>query len=191
MCTGTLGNAFWALVALYVFLTLGWPLFFSQQRSGFHNRIFTLYKFRTMSNQHDEHGRLLADEFRVPRAGALLRRTKLDELPQFLNVLRGEMSLVGPRPLLIQYLERYSIEQNRRHEVKPGITGLAQVSGGNRLSWEQKFELDVRYVDNLSWMQDVKIVLRTGLLIIRRLGGSTDEVTATEFEGAKSSVNHQ
>jgi len=150
-----------ALVALAVRLALGRPLLFRQLRPGLGGRPFTLLKFRTMTEARDEDGRLLPDDQRLRRFGSFLRRTSLDELPELFNVLRGEMSLVGPRPLLMEYLDRYTPQQARRHEVKPGITGWAQVNGRNALTWEEKFELDVWYVDHMSSWLDVKILAMT------------------------------
>jgi sugar transferase EpsL len=139
---------------------------------GRHGAGFTLHKFRTMTSQADANGRLLSDEVRLTRFGKFLRATSLDELPSVFNVLRGEMSLVGPRPLLVEYLALYSVEQFRRHEVVPGITGLAQVSGRNQVSWERRFELDVWYVDNVSFKLDMQILLKTLLVVLRRRGVS-------------------
>jgi lipopolysaccharide/colanic/teichoic acid biosynthesis glycosyltransferase len=150
-----------AIVALLVRSRLGAPMFFSQQRPGLRGRPFTLLKFRTMTDKRDAQGNLLPDAERIPAFGRFLRSTSLDELPELLNVLRGEMSLVGPRPLLMQYLDRYTHEQMRRHEVKPGITGWAQVNGRNTLTWEQKFDLDIWYVDHLALWLDLKILTLT------------------------------
>jgi lipopolysaccharide/colanic/teichoic acid biosynthesis glycosyltransferase len=170
-------------VALLVRWKLGAPVFFRQQRPGKDERIFTLVKFRTMLDT-DEGAGLVTDEQRMTRVGALLRSTSLDELPTLWNVLKGDMSLVGPRPLLVQYLERYSPEQRRRHEVRPGITGLAQVSGRNALGWEAKFSLDVDYVDRRSLALDMKILLRTVMKVLAR-NGISDGVGPTmgEFKG--------
>jgi len=171
-------------VALFVRLKLGKPLLFCQRRPGQGGEPFTILKFRTMTDSCDENGDLLPDAQRLTRLGQFLRSTSLDELPELINVLRGEMSLVGPRPLLMQYLGRYSPEQARRHEVRPGITGWAQVNGRNALSWEEKFELDVWYVDHLSLWLDLKIVFLTLLKIVRREGiNQPGQATMEEFLG--------
>jgi sugar transferase EpsL len=173
-----------ALVALCVRLRLGSPVLFCQQRPGLHGRAFILLKFRTMTEAHDAQGHLLSDAERLTPLGRFLRSTSLDELPEFLNVLRGEMSLVGPRPLLTKYLERYTSEQMRRHDVRPGITGWAQVNGRNAITWEHKFALDVWYVDHLSCWLDLKIVVLTVWRILRRDGiNEPGQATAQEFMG--------
>ncbi len=172
-------------VALGVWLSLGSPVFFRQTRPGLHGRPFRLLKFRTMADLTDNEGRLLPDEKRLTRVGRLLRATSLDELPELFNVLRGDMSLVGPRPLLMKYLARYTPEQMRRHEVRPGLTGWAQVNGRNAISWEEKFELDVWYVDNWSLWLDVRIIARTILKVLRREGISQEgKATMEEFMGS-------
>ena len=159
-------------------------VFFKQKRPGLGGKPFTVYKFQTMTNQTDENGILLPDEKRLTVVGKFLRSTSLDELPALINVLKGDMSLVGPRPLLMQYLERYTPEQARRHEVKPGITGWAQVNGRNAISWEEKFKLDVWYVDNWSIPLDFKILWLTIVKVIRRDDISHDEhATMPEFMG--------
>jgi lipopolysaccharide/colanic/teichoic acid biosynthesis glycosyltransferase len=157
-------------VTLLVWRRHGWPLLFRQQRPGYGGRPFTVLKFRTMTNARDAAGNLLPEEQRLTRLGRTLRSTSLDELPELFNVLRGEMSLVGPRPLLMQYLPRYSPEQSRRHHVLPGITGWAQVNGRNALTWEEKFRLDVWYVDHWSLWLDVRILALTLWKVIRREG---------------------
>jgi len=173
-----------ALVALLVRLKLGSPVLFRQVRPGLHGRPFTMLKFRTMTGARDASGQLLPDSQRLTPFGRFLRSTSLDELPELINVLRGDMSLVGPRPLLMQYLERYTPEQRRRHEVRPGITGWAQVNGRNALSWERKFELDVWYVDHQSPWLDLKIIFMTVWKIFRRDGISQPgQATAEEFRG--------
>jgi sugar transferase EpsL len=172
------------LVALCVRCRLGSPVLFCQQRPGLHGRSFTLLKFRTMTEARDEQGHLLPDAERLTSLGRFLRSTSLDELPEFLNVLRGEMSLVGPRPLLMKYLERYTPEQMRRHSVRPGITGWAQVNGRNAITWEHKFALDVWYVDHLTCWLDMKIVGLTVWRILRRDGiNEPGQATAQEFMG--------
>jgi sugar transferase EpsL len=158
------------LIALAVWRTMGRPVLFRQARPGLHGKPFVMYKFRTMRDLRDAEGNLLPDEARLTPFGRWLRTTSLDELPELVNVLRGEMSLVGPRPLLMEYLERYTPEQARRHEVKPGITGWAQIHGRNNLSWEERFRLDVWYVDHWSLWLDLKILWRTLWMVLRREG---------------------
>ena len=172
------------LLALAVRLTLGSSVLFCQQRPGLHGQPFIIYKFRTMTDARDAQGNLLPDAERLTRLGRFLRSTSLDELPELFNVLKGDMSLVGPRPLLMQYLERYTPEQMRRHEVKPGITGWAQVNGRNALTWEQKFALDVWYVDHQSLWLDLKIITLTVWKILTREGISQPgQATMEEFAG--------
>jgi sugar transferase EpsL len=176
-----------AIVALAVRLRLGSPVLFRQRRPGLHGAPFELAKFRTMRDARDRAGRPLPDEDRLDWFGHLLRATSLDELPELWNVLKGDMSLVGPRPLLMQYLDRYTPEQMRRHDVRPGITGLAQVSGRNSLEWERKFQLDVEYVDRCSLRLDAGILCRTLVALVRRDGISRDgHATAPEFLGRKA-----
>jgi sugar transferase EpsL len=158
------------LIALLVWRTMGRPVLFRQVRPGLHGKPFVMYKFRTMRDLRDAEGKLLPDEARLTPFGRWLRSTSLDELPELLNVLRGEMSLVGPRPLLMEYLDRYTPEQARRHEVKPGITGWAQIHGRNNLSWDERFKLDVWYVDHWSLWLDLKILWRTLWMVLRREG---------------------
>ena len=172
------------VLALTVRLRLGSPLLFRQQRPGLHGKPFTLYKFRTMTDARDAQGHLLPDSERLTHFGRFLRSTSLDELPELWNVLKGDMSLVGPRPLLMQYLDRYTPEQMRRHEVRPGLTGWAQVNGRNALTWEQKFALDVWYVDHVSLWLDLKIIVLTVWKILKREGISQPgHVTMEEFYG--------
>jgi sugar transferase EpsL len=156
-----------AVIALVVWYGIGRPILFRQKRPGLKKRLFTMYKFRTMASAVDHDGNPLPDEVRVTKTGRWLRKTSLDELPALINVFRGEMSLVGPRPLLVDYLPLYSPEQQRRHDVRPGITGLAQVMGRNRLSWEERFELDVWYVDNWSMRLDLTILAKTVVKVLR------------------------
>jgi sugar transferase EpsL len=178
------------LVALLVFSKLGTPIIFRQQRPGLYGKAFMMLKFRTMSNQTDIVGNLLPDAQRLTAFGKFLRASSLDELPEFINVLRGEMSLVGPRPLLMKYLERYNPEQARRHEVRPGITGWSQINGRNAISWENKFKLDVWYVDNLSFWLDIKILWLTMWKVIKREGISQgNEATMPEFRGIPAYPN--
>jgi lipopolysaccharide/colanic/teichoic acid biosynthesis glycosyltransferase len=172
-------------VAVLVRIQHGSPVLFAQVRPGFQGRLFTLRKFRTMTNARDEAGNLLPDEVRLTKLGRFLRASSLDELPELLNVLKGEMSLVGPRPLLVQYLDRYSPEQARRHNVLPGITGWAQIHGRNAITWEDKFRLDVWYVDHWSLWLDLKILWQTFTKVIRREGISQPgHATAEEFMGS-------
>ena len=176
------------VVAVLIWARLGRPVIFRQQRPGLHGRPFVLRKFRTMTRAVDPQGRPLPDAERLTRLGRLLRSTSLDELPTLWNVVRGDMSLVGPRPLLMQYLDRYTPEQARRHEVRPGITGWAQINGRNALSWEDKFRLDVWYVDHQSLWLDLRILLRTLGKVLSREGISQrGEATAREFMGTKES----
>lgn len=172
------------LTALFAFFKIGKPILFRQVRPGRGGQLFCIYKFRSMTNERDESGELLADERRLGTAGLFLRKTSLDELPQFFNVLKGEMSFVGPRPLLVEYLELYSDEQKKRQDVKPGITGWAQVNGRNSISWKQKFEYDVWYVQNQSFLLDMKIIWMTFLKVITKSDvTSMTSVTMEKFEG--------
>ncbi len=173
-----------AATALIILIKEGRPVLFRQQRPGRGGKLFTLNKFRTMRNAVDRQGRPLPDEQRLSRFGRTLRSTSIDELPELFNVLRGEMSIVGPRPLLAAYLERYNAQQARRHEVLPGITGWAQINGRNALTWDEKFRLDVWYVDHWSLWLDIKIIALTVLKVIRREGISQEgHATAEEFRG--------
>ena len=174
-----------APLAVLVYLNLGSPVLFRQQRPGLLGKPFTFYKFRTMNNRTDENGRLLPDEDRLTGFGSFLRGTSLDELPQLFNVIRGDMSLVGPRPLLMEYLDLYTDEQARRHEARPGITGWAQVNGRNAITWEEKFRLDLWYVDNRSFLLDLRIILLTVVRIIRKEGiNQAGMATAEKFRGS-------
>jgi lipopolysaccharide/colanic/teichoic acid biosynthesis glycosyltransferase len=176
-------------IALAIRFTLGKPVLFRQARPGRHGRIFTLYKFRTMRNATAPAGDLLPDTERLTALGTFLRRTSLDELPQLWNVLRGDLSLVGPRPLLPQYLDRYNQVQARRHEIRPGITGWAQVNGRNALSWEDKFALDVWYVDNWNLVLDLKILWMTFIKVLKREGiQANNHATMPEFQGSADTV---
>lgn len=173
-------------VALAVRLGIGHPVLFRQQRPGLYGKPFDFLKFRTMTNTRDGQGRLLPDEMRLTAIGRLLRRLSLDELPQLLNVIKGDMSLVGPRPLLSKYLPLYDAQQARRHEVRPGVTGWAQINGRNALSWEDKFALDVWYVDHRTPQLDLKILWLTLIRVLRREGISADgHATMPEFTGTK------
>lgn len=178
---------FWWLYIVLYFLVkknLGSPVFFSQDRPGKDEKIFKMYKFRSMLNSTDSKGKLLSDVERLTKFSKLLRATSLDEIPEIWNVLKGEMSFVGPRPLLVQYLERYNSEQKKRHNVRPGITGWAQVNGRNAISWEQKFKLDVEYVEKYSFLMDMKILFLTVKKVFVREGISQEgNVTMEEFKG--------
>lgn len=185
-CAFALALPVMAVIALLIRRTLGRPVLFRQIRPGLNGKPFGLYKFRTMTDARDGEGRLLPDEARLTTFGRFLRSTSLDELPELWNVLRGDMSLVGPRPLLMAYLDRYDSEQMRRHHVKPGLTGWAQVNGRNALTWEDKFRLDVWYVDNQSLLLDLKILFLTMGIVLRREGISQEgHSTAEEFMGKK------
>lgn len=172
----------WVLVAN----KLGRPVIFTQERPGYKGKVFKLYKFRTMTDERDENGKLLPDEKRLTAFGKKLRSTSLDELPEFFNILKGDMSFVGPRPLLVQYLPLYNKEQARRHDVLPGLTGWAQVNGRNAISWEEKFKLDVEYVDRVSFLFDLKIIFMTIGSVLKREGISqAGEATMEFFTGTK------
>ncbi len=176
------------IVALLIKLNRDGPVLFKQERPGLNGKIFKVYKFRTMSvKTHDEKGRELSDFERMSKIGNLLRKTSVDELPQFINILKGDMSFIGPRPLLTEYLDLYTPEQMRRHEVRPGISGWAQVNGRNTITWEEKFMLDVEYVDNMSFGMDVKIFVRTILNVLKQDGINSDaENTMEKFQGTKN-----
>jgi len=174
------------ITALLVYFKIGRPILFKQVRPGLNEQLFTIYKFRTMSNEIDKNGDLLPDKDRLKGIGVIIRKASLDELPQLFNVLRGEMSFVGPRPLLVEYLELYNYEQKRRHSVLPGITGWAQVNGRNAISWEDKFKYDIWYVDNQSFWLDTKILWMTFLKVIKRSDISSDtSVSMEKFRGNK------
>jgi len=176
------------LIAILILVTMGRPIIFKQQRPGLEGKPFFIHKFRTMSLEQDEEGALLEDKYRLTWFGKLLRKLSLDELPQLFNVLRGDLSFVGPRPLLMEYLPLYSITQARRHEVPPGITGWAQVNGRNAVSWEDRFELDVWYVDHQSFYLDLKIIIMTMIKVMKREGVSqTGHATMSKFRGTKES----
>lgn len=168
------------IVALLVKINLGSPVIFKQQRPGLNEKIFTLYKFRTMTDERDEDGELLPDGIRLTRFGKFLRSMSLDELPELFNILKGDMSFIGPRPLLVQYLPLYNDYQKRRHGMRPGLSGLAQVSGRNSLSWEEKFNLDVEYVDNVNFIEDLRILFLTIIKVLKREGISSDKAATME-----------
>jgi lipopolysaccharide/colanic/teichoic acid biosynthesis glycosyltransferase len=179
-------SPFLLLIALVVWIGLGSPIIFGQKRPGYKARIFTIYKFRTMRDAKGKDGKLLPDSDRLTGLGRFLRSFSLDELPELINVLKGEMSIVGPRPLLIVYLDRYTPEQSRRHDVLPGITGWAQVNGRNALSWEEKFALDVWYVDHWSFWLDIKILFMSVWKVLKRESINTPgQATSPEFMGTK------
>ena len=172
------------IIAILVRIKLGSPVIFKQPRPGLNEEVFILYKFRTMTDERDENGELLPDEVRLTSFGKFLRSTSLDELPELWNILKGEMSFVGPRPLLVEYLSLYNDEQRHRHEVRPGLTGLAQVSGRNAISWEEKFQLDCQYVHQVTFRGDLSILAKTVWAVFKQEGISSEtSMTMEEFEG--------
>ena len=174
------------VLCVLVRVKLGSPVLFKQKRPGKNGKIFTLYKFRTMTDERDENGELLPDEIRLTKFGQLMRSLSLDELPEFINILKGDMSFVGPRPLLTEYLELYNERQAMRHNVRPGLTGLAQANGRNLLTWEDRFEYDVEYVENISLWLDIKILLKTVSGVLKREGiSSENSATMERFTGDK------
>jgi undecaprenyl phosphate N,N'-diacetylbacillosamine 1-phosphate transferase len=178
------------IVALLVRVKLGSPVIFKQQRPGLNEKIFTLYKFRTMTDEKDEKGELLPSEKRITSFGKSLRATSLDELPELFNILKGDMSIIGPRPLLVDYLPLYNKKQKLRHRVRPGLSGLAQISGRNLIGWDDRFKLDVQYVESVSFLGDLKIVLLTLNRVIKGEGISPEgTVTMRRFEGSKTKEN--
>ena len=175
----------YAIVAILVRVKLGSPVIFCQERPGKDEKIFKLYKFRSMTDERDENGNLLPDDVRLTKFGRILRSTSLDELPEAWNILKGDMSVIGPRPLLVKYLPRYNAHQARRHEVKPGLSGYAQVHGRNTVTWEEKFNLDVWYVNHVSFWLDVKLVVQTVIKALKREGISSESnATMEEFLGS-------
>lgn len=175
------------IIALLVRINLGSPIIFKQERPGLNEEIFTMYKFRTMTNETDENGVLLPNELRHTRFGRILRSTSLDELPELFNILKGDMSFIGPRPLLIEYLPLYNAHQKKRHDVRPGLSGLAQVRGRNSISWEEKFDYDLYYVENISFLLDVKLMFETIIKVIKRDGvNSSETVTMEKFTGTEN-----
>ena len=176
------------ITAILVRIKLGSPIIFRQERPGLNGKIFMLYKFRTMTDKKDENGDLLPDEVRLTNFGKKLRSTSLDELPELFNILNGDMAVVGPRPLLVRYLPRYNAHQARRHEVRPGFTGYAQVNGRNSITWEDKFDKDVYYVDHVTFVGDWKIIFQTVRTVLKREGISSDtSATMEEFMGNQAS----
>lgn len=174
------------IVAILVRVKLGSPVIFKQQRPGKDEKIFTLYKFRTMTNKKDENGNLLPDSERLTKFGKTLRSTSLDELPELFNILKGDMSIVGPRPLLVEYLKLYNEEQKHRHDVRPGLTGLAQISGRNSISWNKKFKEDIFYINNITFIMDIKIIFKTITKVFKREGISQiNNDTMEKFKGNK------
>lgn len=172
------------ILAILVRVKLGGPVIFKQERPGLNGKVFKLYKFRTMTDAKDENGNLLDDEYRLTSFGKKLRSTSLDELPELYNILKGDMSIVGPRPLLVKYLPLYSDEQKRRHDVRPGLTGLAQVSGRNAITWTEKFNKDIEYVDKVSFGLDVSIFFKTIYCVLKREGINSDSAaTMEDFTG--------
>ena len=172
------------VVAVLVRVKLGSPVIFKQKRPGLNEKIFTMYKFRTMTDERDENGELLPNHLRFTKLGKILRATSLDELPEFFNILKGDMTLVGPRPLLVEYLPLYNEHQKRRHEVRPGLSGLAQINGRNAISWKDKFDYDVKYVDNISFLLDCKIIFETVLKVFKSEDiNSSETVTMEKFRG--------
>jgi sugar transferase EpsL len=180
-------SSIFLITAILIRIKLGSPIIFKQERPGLHGKVFSVYKFRTMTDERDVDGELLPDNIRLTSFGKLVRKLSLDELPQLLNVIKGDISLVGPRPLLVEYLELYNSEQARRHEVRPGITGWAQVNGRNVISWEEKFKLDVWYVDNQTLLLDIKIILMTIMKVFKSEGiNQPGQATAEKFKGSKN-----
>ena len=177
------------VTAVLVRIKLGSPVIFKQERPGKDEKVFTLYKFRTMTDKRDSNGNLLPDEIRLTKFGKLLRSTSLDELPELVNIIKGDMSIVGPRPLLVRYLPLYNDKQKHRHDVRPGFTGYAQVNGRNAISWEEKFDLDIYYVNHVSFFMDVRIIIKTVKTVIFREGISSD--TSSTMEEFKGTVNER
>lgn len=177
-------------VAILVRIKIGSPILFKQKRPGKNEKIFTLYKFRTMTDKKDENGELLPDSERLTKFGKFLRSTSLDELPELINIIKGDMSLIGPRPLLVEYLSLYNEEQKHRHDVRPGLTGLAQVNGRNAIDWDKKFEYDVQYVKSVSFKNDLKILFQTVVKVFKREGiSSNDSATMPYFRGSNEIEN--
>lgn len=179
-------SPFFITVSILIRVKLGSPIIFKQKRPGFKEKLFTIYKFRTMTDEVDENGKMLIDSLRLTKFGIFLRATSIDEFPELFNILRGDMSLVGPRPLLVEYLPLYNAKQKRRHDVKPGLSGLAQVSGRNAISWEEKFEMDLEYINNINFIGDCKIIILTVKKVFMREGINSEKSTTTKsFNGNK------
>ena len=173
------------VIALLVRIKLGSPVLFKQRRPGKNEKIFTLYKFRTMTDEKDQYGSLLPKENRFTKFGNLIRKLSIDELPEIFNILKGEMSIVGPRPLLIEYLPLYNEKQKKRHSVRPGLTGLAQINGRNAITWQKKFDFDLEYVHNVTFLNDIKIITRTFFKVLKREGvNKSEKVTMEKFNGS-------
>lgn len=173
------------IISLLVFIFMGWPIIFKQPRPGKNEKIFNIYKFRTMTNKKDTKGQLLPDEQRLSKFGKLLRKSSLDELPELFNILKGTMSFVGPRPLLVEYLPYYSEEEHHRHDVRPGLTGWAQINGRNLVNWDERFKLDLEYVNDISFKKDIKIVIKTIGIVLTRKGitdGKSETMTFLDEE---------
>jgi undecaprenyl phosphate N,N'-diacetylbacillosamine 1-phosphate transferase len=180
------------VVGILVRINLGSPVIFKQKRPGKNEKEFTLYKFRTMTDKRDDKGELLPDDERLTKFGLFLRSTSLDELPELINIIKGDMSFVGPRPLLTEYLDLYNEKQKHRHDVRPGLTGLAQVNGRNLLEWEKRFGYDIEYVNNVSFKEDVKIVFKTISLVLNRKGiSSSNSKTMEKFTGSKTNTDEK
>jgi len=178
------------IVAILVRIKLGSPVIFKQERPGLNEKIFKMYKFRTMTDERDANGNLLPNNLRLTKFGRVLRSTSLDELPELINILKGDMSIVGPRPLLVDYLPLYNEQQKHRHNVRPGLTGLAQVKGRNAITWEQKFNYDVQYTENITFLNDCKIILQTILKVFKREGvNSSESVTMERFRGSSIQID--
>ncbi|MCI8412243.1 MAG: sugar transferase [Clostridia bacterium] len=178
------------IIYILVRVKLGKPAIFKQQRPGKDEKIFTLYKFRTMTDEKDENGNLLPDSERLTKFGKVLRSTSLDEVPELLNIIKGDMAIVGPRPLLVEYLELYNEEQRHRHDVRPGLTGLAQVSGRNSITWEEKFKEDIEYINKISFFADIRIILQTIIKVFKREGISQqNNATMEKFKGNKEKIS--
>ena len=180
------------VVGMLVGIYLGFPIIFKQKRPGKDEKEFTLYKFRTMTDAKGENGELLPDDKRLTKFGLFLRSTSLDELPELINIIKGDMSFVGPRPLLTEYLDLYNEEQRHRHDVRPGLTGLAQVNGRNLLGWEERFNYDIEYVKNINFSEDIKIIFKTIFLVVTRKGvSSSNSKTMEKFNGNKTSTDEK
>ena len=178
------------IVGILILIFIGQPAIFRQKRPGKNEKIFTMYKFRTMTNKKDENGNLLPDELRLTKLGKVLRKTSLDEIPEFINILKGDMSFVGPRPLLVNYLPYYTEEEHHRHDVRPGLTGLAQISGRNLLNWDEKFRKDLEYVKNVTFIKDFKIVLKTFYTVIKREGiNNQNSATMISLDSERKKAN--